>query len=200
MDFVSIDIETTGLNHETCQILEFGACVVKNWEIVGTFRRTLWHETISGDPIALAMNIDLIKEISISKREISLADSSIIKAEALPDVFINWLFFNKFVPADNVLTPIKMNVAGKNYSQFDAKFLSKLFMWDNYLKINRRVLDPAILYFDASLDAEHLPSLEDCKRRSGIFTEAEIKVKHRADKDAEDVALLLIHKLKPIGK
>lgn len=195
MDFISIDIETTGLNEKTCQIIEFGACIVKNWEIVDTYRRTLWHPHIQGEPFALNMNAAILAEIaSVNPKGRNWATEEIILAEDLPASFFSYLLINHYKNHDTH-TILPINVAGKNFHAFDNRFLNELPDWENYFKIHRRSLDPSILYFDAALDTDVLPSLEQCKQRSGLFTDT--TVKHRADKDAEDVAKLVIHKLKP---
>jgi hypothetical protein len=64
MPYVSIDIETTGLNHETCQTLEVGA-VIDDWKTpidqLPRFRRVLVYDTVSGNPYAMALNAALLK-------------------------------------------------------------------------------------------------------------------------------------------
>lgn len=198
MNFISIDIETTGLDPEKCQIIEFGAVVVENWNIVGKYRRIIWNSEIKGEPFAISMNINIINEFSkfMSTNDFKEIPGIITEKELTID-FINWINENKFNFETTKKGTIKINVAGKNYSQFDSKFLNKIPNWTNLIEIHRRVLDPSILYFNSMLDKENLPSLEDCKLRSKLFKTDEIKVKHRADKDAEDVAILLIEKLKP---
>ena len=66
MKYVSIDIETTGLNRETCQILQIGAIIedttkYKLLEHMPTFNCVVIQEEIVGEPFALNMNKRLIK-------------------------------------------------------------------------------------------------------------------------------------------
>ena len=64
MPYVSIDIETTGLDPEHCQTLEVGA-VIDDWKSpidqLPRFRRVLTYETVSGNPYAMALNANLLK-------------------------------------------------------------------------------------------------------------------------------------------
>ena len=64
MPYVSIDIETTGLDSEHCQTLEVGA-VLDDWKLpidqLPRFRRVLTYDTVSGNPYAMALNANLLK-------------------------------------------------------------------------------------------------------------------------------------------
>lgn len=68
MIYVSVDIETTGLNPEKCQILSIGA-VVENTnnllplEELPTFHCAILHNEIHGELFALNMNKDLMSKI-----------------------------------------------------------------------------------------------------------------------------------------
>lgn len=70
MKYVSIDIETTGLDFYNCQILEFAAVVdnlidVRLLEELPTFRAVIYNseEFYSGHPYALNLNASLLEEI-----------------------------------------------------------------------------------------------------------------------------------------
>ena len=66
LPYVSIDIETTGLEPATCQTLEIGA-VIDDWtrpiDELPVFRRVLAWEQVSGSPYAMALNANLLKRI-----------------------------------------------------------------------------------------------------------------------------------------
>jgi len=69
MKYVSIDIETTGLDSETCQILQIGAVIEdtanpKPLDELPKFMCILEHETYSGQPTALSMNSWILKILS----------------------------------------------------------------------------------------------------------------------------------------
>lgn len=184
MRYVSIDIETTGLNPERDQILEFGAVIGdtnKKYDINNAikFHKIILHRRIVGDVFAINMNREIIQEIkeAYDKSELNRAFCSI---QYLEENFIEWLKKNRFD------TTKKINVAGKNFAGFDQKFLEPYF---KNIKFSQRVLDPAILYLDTT--DKRLPDLKTCKARAGLNG----NVSHRALIDAMDVVLLLQKKL-----
>jgi hypothetical protein len=67
MEYVSMDIETTGLDEDTCQVLEFGAviddCVSPVAELP-TFRKIVVRQEFRGQPYALWLNSNLFKMIA----------------------------------------------------------------------------------------------------------------------------------------
>jgi hypothetical protein len=72
LPYVSIDIETTGLNPETCQTLEVGA-VMDDWKSpidqLPVFRRVFSYDEVSGSPFAMALNANLLKTIANRPQE-----------------------------------------------------------------------------------------------------------------------------------
>ena len=68
MKYISIDIETTGLDPETCQILSIGAVIEDTlnpipFEHLPKFHGVIKRENVSGSLFALNMNRDLIETI-----------------------------------------------------------------------------------------------------------------------------------------
>lgn len=67
MVITSIDIETTGLNPDNCQILQIGAVVFRTdtekFEAISTYNKIMLHPIITGDPFALNLNTEIIKRI-----------------------------------------------------------------------------------------------------------------------------------------
>ena len=68
MKYISIDIETTGLDPESCQILSIGAVIEDTlnqlpFEELPTFHGVIKRENVSGSLFALNMNRDLIETI-----------------------------------------------------------------------------------------------------------------------------------------
>lgn len=66
MRYISIDIETTGLDPETCQILSIGAVIEDTlnpipFDELPTFHAVIKRENVSGSLFALNMNRDLIQ-------------------------------------------------------------------------------------------------------------------------------------------
>ena len=68
MRYISIDVETTGLDPETCQILSIGAVIEDTlnqlpFEDLPKFHGVIKRENVSGSLFALNMNRDLIETI-----------------------------------------------------------------------------------------------------------------------------------------
>jgi DNA polymerase III epsilon subunit-like protein len=157
LQYVSIDIETTGLDPNTCQVLEFAA-VIENWNsaIKGlpTFHRLLKHDKITGEPFALALNADLL-------RRLAAPDTPTISPAALGFEFSKWL-------KEHGIDPRDCQAAGKNFASFDLQFLKRLTGFD-FVKFRHRVIDPAMLYWQR--DDDKLPGPETCMQRAGLTGE-----------------------------
>jgi len=171
LKYVSIDLETTGLDPETDQILEFGA-VLEDWQSplcnLPTFHRYILTDRVSGSPFALAMNADILRAISAKQSPCCTRDE-------LPGQFAQWLQEQGF-------DPLHVNAAGKNFAGFDAQFLKYM---ENIVCFRKRVLDPATLYWRA--EDEKLPDMKTCMERAGIPG----KVAHTAVEDAKVVIQLV---------
>ena len=178
--YVSIDIETTGLNPENCQILEIGAVIDDGTtpiEDCPTFHCYVEHGLILGEPFAVSMHATILRRIAT--REEGYIYLSVW------DVAFRFRDFLR----DNGLDPEneKIVVAGKNYANFDARFLSKLTSWDKHIKTHHRILDPAALYWQPEIDGVELPDTKTCMDRAGIDGE----VAHTAVEDAQTVVRLI---------
>lgn len=66
MRLVALDLETSGRDPQTHQILQLGAVVfdTETRETLGEFERVVHHSNILGEPVALAMNEKIIRQIS----------------------------------------------------------------------------------------------------------------------------------------
>lgn len=179
----SIDIETTGLDYEKCQILSIGACVIDldKKEIVNRFYGRIKLDGFYGEPFALQMNADLIKEMNQlthyihSENSVNIFDNQ----SKVFEVFKNWF------------APYKAySVVGKNFAIFDLNFLNGV-LGKGYF--NRRILDVGSMYYEPKIDTK-IPNLTECLYRAGFQEE----VTHNALEDAEQVAKLVIHKLKEV--
>jgi oligoribonuclease (3'-5' exoribonuclease) len=131
--YLSIDIETTGLNPDTCQVLEIAAVLdVRKLSVMKCpyFRSYVVHDTIVGEPYALAMNQKLLYEI---------ADGEGINPACVIGMFDNWLDEHG-IRANN-----KATMLGKNVGSFDLQFLKRLPDWPGRL-FNHRCCDIGSLY------------------------------------------------------
>jgi oligoribonuclease (3'-5' exoribonuclease) len=174
--YVSIDIETTGLDPETCQILEIGA-VWDDWtkpiHELPVYHRLVSHEEYRGNAYALAMNAPLLKRLS-GEREPWFLDS-----EQVADDFAAWLEGCGW-DGKTTLTP-----AGKNFASFDRQFLKRLPRFEQVVKLHHRTLDPAVLFWRP--EDEKLPDSKTCYERAGLDN----KVAHTAVEDALAVVRLV---------
>lgn len=178
MRYVSLDVETTGLNPETCQVIEIGAVcddMSIPWDEVkareGAFHCIVHHDQIRGEPFALQMNVDILRE---------MISEETVRPEKVAGNFRNWLNLRGWGHRDRVL------FAGKNFA-YDKSMLTKLPDWSRLIPSFHRNLDPAMLFLDPIND-EVPPSLGECLKRMGA---SDSIVKHRAVDDAIDVVRLL---------
>ncbi len=163
---VSIDIETTGLDPATCQILEIGAFCER-----GEFQCYVDHDMIIGELNALQMNHGILKKIT--ERPCNL-----IKPAKIADAFLQWL---------RTLPIQKITIAGKNFSGFDKRFLDRLWGWSKVAKhFHHRYIDIGNLYWLPNVDGDVLPDLKACMDRAGILG----NVPHTSLEDAR-----IVHKL-----
>lgn len=203
MRYASIDIETTGLNPESNQILSIGIILEDTdyplpYEELPKFHCAIKRTEISGSIFAIDMNKDLIETIN-SYMTAKDQDEKNDMVQHTGMQFLNeyevvnhisqFMQDNSFINSRVDKVPYQINCAGKNFGTFDKLFLQKLPGWTEVFGISQRVLDPGILYVDWKND-KTIPNLLTCKERGnvpGIVT-------HNALEDAWDVVQLLRNK------
>lgn len=179
---ISIDIETTGLDPEKCEILSIGAVIINldTRQKEDAFYGIINHYNFYAEPYALMLNADLIANIANgSYEEESGEGSTYIKdsKESVLRKFADWLF------------PFKHYcVVGKNFGTFDLKFFEKAYGRNIF---NRRIVDVGSMYFDLEVDSK-VPNLSECLDKAGMNN----VVTHNAFEDAQQVADLVLHRLK----
>ncbi len=191
--YVSIDIETTGLDPETCQVLEIGA-VIDDWhtpyQLLPKFRCYVKHPQVIGEPYALSMHPKILRAIATGQtldgpfgnggwKE---GEVPIYQPEAVTGIFLQWLYSNRLHLSDE-----KIVVAGKNFGSFDLQFLKRLPRF-HHVRIKHRLIDPGNLYYNPTMD-QGPPSMQDCMARANIKGE----VSHTAIEDAMTVVKLIRH-------
>ena len=210
MIYVSIDIETSGLDHEKHKVLSIGAIIEDTekklpYEECPKFNAIVLQNEITGSPRALTMNKEIIAMIgeylegTNDDRHLmnTHSDYSFYEKEDVVKKFYEFLWVNGYgdeVPNQLLVTsridskskPITLNVAGKNFGTFDKLFLQELPWWQKLIRTRQRVLDPAILMVDWKND-KSLPNLTTCKERAGV----DGIVTHNALEDAWDVIEVL---------
>jgi len=184
MKYVSVDIETTGLDAVKNDILEVGLIIEDTatkapYDDCPKLRFWIDKEFYRGNPYALAMNAPILQKIcdlrrENSKRLVQPDDAFTRIANFLRPHFANGQIFDK-----------QIVVAGKNYQGFDRAFLSRLKGFEN-IPFSHRVIDPGSIFINWQKD-EVPPGLIDCKKRVGI----EGAIKHDTLADAWDVIMVL---------
>lgn len=173
MRYVSIDIETTGLDPDKHCVIELAAVIEDTddeipIESLPTFQMFVHHETLVCDPDTVLLHGDLWKIM----KESETYSPSLVLIE-----FRQWLMDNDF-PQDGQ-GKIHFIAAGKNFGVFDWQFLRRLPSSDD-IKPSHRALDPTMLFIRKT--DSRPPDLLKCARRAGLGIEA---IKHRALDDAK---------------
>jgi oligoribonuclease len=204
MKYVSIDIETSGLDTENNQVLSIGAVIEDTTNKlplrdIPIFHAIVLQRQITGSPRALTMNKNIIGWIGDylegGKEERKELENQIdfYEKDEVAKAFYRFLHPHFSDPSDGhigdwgkIKKPLLINVAGKNYGTFDNVFLKKLPWWQKLIIAKQRIIDPAVLFTDWK-DDEALPSLTICKHRAGVGG----IVTHDALEDAWDVVQVL---------
>lgn len=203
MKYISIDLETTGVDPNADQILEFGAIIEDterqlSYNDIPKFAALVRHKRIFGSPIALEMNARIIKIFSDydkipsyqqSERDSYKKENKIVEPHELVPLFYSFVsehYFKSPVRFRPEAQPLKFTVAGKTFDAFDRNFLGNYADYNRYLSMQKRGIEPAHYFVDWKMDTE-LPSMAICKERAGING----NVAHIALSDAWDVVKLL---------
>ncbi len=145
MKYLSIDIETTGLDPEKHQILEFAAVLddLENPQPLNelpTFHRSIRWDDYTISDYCLRLHKELLDDI--------LNGSCNITIDELGSQFKQWL--------EGLGIGENYNVAGANFAGFDGAFLKKVL---NFPPWFYRVIDVGSMFLRK--DADRLPGLSD---------------------------------------
>lgn len=197
MKYISLDIESCGLNPKNCDILQFAAVIDDlsdplPIEELPKFQTYFIQETYKGEPYALGMHPQIFKKIANAQRnriEENEFGERFMNILDLPSALKYFLQKNG-VPENPRTGKIRITVAGKNVGMFDLPFLNEKLKngWGD-ITILHRVIDPAILYYLPG--DKNLPDSATCLERAGMAGE----VAHTALEDAIMVVKLIRNKL-----
>jgi oligoribonuclease len=182
MKYVSIDLETTGLYPESCQILEFAAVIEDTQSNVEVEKLPFFHtyidngDNLYGSIFAINMNKKIIEIINEQKKS---------KEQKVNLVTIDTLcaHFKTFLQKNGINPGERITAAGKNFATFDLLFLKSIDKWN--VNFSNRVIDPAILYLNKN--DKYLPDSQTCYNRANIKS----LVSHCALDDARKVIELV---------
>lgn len=198
MIYLSVDIETTGLDENENQIIEFGAIIEdsnnpKTYEESKKYRRVLlardgkyvfgsYAAKINAGLIEMISHIENGKSVDFSNNP-NLTQTAFFSDELMSDFKI-WLLANGF--KENSHGVIQIVSAGKNFGGFDKRFINTLEPETYGIKFNYKSIDPTTPFIDWVNDTQP-PSTDECKKRAGLTGD----VKHEALADAWDIIQLL---------
>lgn len=183
MRYVSIDIETTGLDIDTCRLIEIGAVI----DDLGS-RRPL--DELPTFQCYVSPNSPYLWEGPAYDMHRSIlhkllpSNGAVRDNRAVSDL-AQWLESHGF-SSGSKLGPVAFQAAGKNFGGFDWQVLRRIPGAEMILAPSHRLLDPAMLYLDPTKDTR-VPSLSTCLERAGLPA----TVAHNAVDDAMDVVRLL---------
>lgn len=193
MKYISIDIETSGLDPNMHDILEIAAVLEDTSNPLPIKDLPVFHYHINKltpycvDPKAIKIHgRNILADISY---KIENNSPYICYPDEIFTRLSNFLYSQNY---KDYKEAFYLNVAGKNFSTFDLRFLQKIEKthWSN-INFRSRIIDPAILYFDIQKD-DQLPNMETCLERANIKE----KVTHNAIDDAIQVIKLIRKKYK----
>jgi oligoribonuclease len=184
MRYVSIDLETCGLDYMNHDMLEIGAVIddldnPRPLIEVPKFHCYIVLPTYRGDPWALATNHNILWIIANKDKH---TEKKFYIPQEVVGHFALWLTQNNY-------DPHHVNAAGKNFSGFDKNFLEwQLPGFRESIIFRHRTLDVGNMYFNPRIHKDKLPSMKECLTLSGIQDQ---DVKHTALEDAMLVCQLI---------
>jgi hypothetical protein len=171
--YLSIDVETTGVNKQKVHVLQLAAVYDngKDLEDLQTFDRVIkWPSFGHTEPYAMNLNKHLLERARQNDDVVSIG-------QCRKD-FIKWL--DKIQPGGR-FTP-----AGKNIAAFDIPILENPVNKFFFKRFLRRTLDPGSMYSD---EFDHIPTLDEINVLTGRQA-----VSHAALDDAWDVVYAIRRK------
>lgn len=184
--YLSLDLETTGLNLDRSMILEIGAVFddgVSPIEELKTFRSAIYYENFDySEPYAMNMNAKLIEEISKMRD----TDTYTKSRDHVFHDFTSWL--RDVMNAHKIK---RIQVAGKNVAGFDIPILRNNIARSNAEdftnKFSHRTIDVGSLYYDVFGKNESLSEINKLTGRN--------QVAHTAIEDCLDVVHAIRYKV-----
>jgi hypothetical protein len=135
MKYISIDIETTGLDPETCNVLSIGAIIEDSanplpYDECPKFHAAILRHELYGSPRAITMNAKLIADIgsymepanTTSREELEKETGMIfLNPGEVVEAFYEFLFLNGIVDNADFTLPHKLGRSGKSVPALSSR-------------------------------------------------------------------------------
>ena len=135
MKYISIDIETTGLDPETCNVLSIGAIIEDSanplpYEECPKFHAAITRHELYGSPRAITMNANLIADIGsymepatpTSREELEKETGMLfLNPGEVVEAFYEFLFLNGIVDNADFTLPHKLGRSGKSVPALSSR-------------------------------------------------------------------------------
>ncbi len=171
--YVSIDIETTGLDRQKSHVLQLSAVYDngKDLDSLPTFDRIIkWPVISHGEEYVLNLNKGLLLR--------AFKNDGVVSIETARVDFEKWL--------DSVQPSGRFTAAGKNVQGFDMPILVNPVNRFDMRRFLHRALDPGSMYTD---EFDHIPTMDEINTVTGRNP-----VTHNALDDCWDVVYAIRHK------
>ncbi|MFA5999921.1 MAG: hypothetical protein WC783_02995 [Candidatus Paceibacterota bacterium] len=176
MFYISLNVQTTGLDPDDHQIIELAA-ILENTEVMlddlPYFHAFVVDKNYLGSPDGLMLNKHNFEKIK-NRKDPEDPNARFVNKYVLAEELYEWMFSLNM--PENVFTSNKsIHLAGKNIASFDFQFLKRLHGCDTLIsRINHSFIDPTMLYFDFKKDSK-LPSTYDCWDKMGVIYKCNFK-------------------------
>ena len=143
--FVVYDFETTGLDSDQCEIIEIGACKIKQGNIVETFQTFIKPKYPIPPEITNLTSITNKMVSCAPKMQDAICDFNVFCRDCILAGYNNVLFDNKFLQA----------AANKSGTKFDHVQVDALVMARKSLRLNSYKLGNVVKALGITLDGAH---------------------------------------------
>lgn len=166
MKYVSIDIETTGLDPDTCQLIELGA-VIDDMETsladLPTFRYRVKAKTYAGEPYALSLHSKFFTDVAELSPTLGFEYCRTPHCDIIGPSHRLIPRLSYWLKTHEVYH--NFQVAGKNFANFDARFIRRLYNAES-LKWYHGILDPGSMWMRK--EDSCVPTTATCIERADI--------------------------------
>ena len=136
MIYISVDVETTGLEKDRYQILSIGAILEDttkklSFEEIPKFHAAILHNEITGSPFAINMNSKIIEAVAQYQNAenqdekndiVQMTGMQFYQEDQVVEGFYRWLFDNGLVDFDPLLAGQMVGIEnGKSYPALTSK-------------------------------------------------------------------------------